>query len=252
MIRSFLAVFPIWLLLCPFWPTASADLAINGPTEVDVGQEVELALSGVTLDELLAAREAGNLDLTVWPAEGVDVDPQYDWLLDRLGIEFEATRPAKYLIKLHLVRDGPLEVAEAVVVVSGEPQPGPSPDPPVPPVPPDPPEPGKRFVLVIYETGLTGRMGATQAAVMYGLRLYLETKGHEWRFVDQDLKDSQTGQTPEWLRPYLTLIRERRLDVPVLIVTAPESESIVRSQVAAELLPDTAVAAIQIVKSHGG
>lgn len=115
--------------ITPASPTAGATLDLIGPTgPIQPGDEAELRLAGLTLDELQAAQDKGNFDLTAWPLAGLRIRSYYDWMDRKLKLDFRARDPGEYLVKLHLVRDGAQEIAAVVVTVAGE----------VPPVPPPP------------------------------------------------------------------------------------------------------------------
>lgn len=101
-------------------PMEAGQLAINGPAEAALGEDVDLVVTGAGLDELIEARRDGRLDLTFWPVEDADLDPGYDWITDAVELEFTADRPGLYLVKLSLVRLGRLETAQIVVSVIGE------------------------------------------------------------------------------------------------------------------------------------
>lgn len=115
--------------ITPASPTAGTTLDLIGPTgPIQPGEEAELRLAGLTLDELQAAQDKGNFDLTAWPLAGLRIRSYYDWMDRKLKLDFRARDPGEYLVKLHLVRDGAQEIAAVVVTVAGE----------VPPVPPPP------------------------------------------------------------------------------------------------------------------
>jgi hypothetical protein len=118
--------------ITPASATAGATLDLVGPAgSIQPGEDAELRLAGLTLDELQAAQDQGNFDLTAWPLAGLRLRSYYDWMDRKLKLDFRAARPGEYLVKLHLVRNGAQEIAAVVVTVAGE----------VPPVPPPTPDP---------------------------------------------------------------------------------------------------------------
>ena len=162
---------------------AGATLAITGPEgSVAPGQDAWLKIDGLTLDEIKAAKSAQLFDLTVFPLKNVRVHATYDWLNDELELMFRAQEPAEYLVKLHLVRDGKLEVAAIVVVVEGD-QPDPKPDPDPDPEPDPKPGPGQKWqVMLFHESDDLDDLPMAQRELIAGraFREELESKGHRF------------------------------------------------------------------------
>lgn len=102
-----------------------------------------------------------------------------------------------------------------------EPKPGPQPK-PEPPKPDPKPEPvvppGKRFILIIEETG---EAVASRGIVFADAALAARTKdqGHKWRVVDKDNRTA-AGATPADIEPYLKEATGKKL--PRLYVVAPD------------------------------
>jgi len=132
-------------------------------------------------------------------------------------------------------------------IVVGSPDPNPDPD-PDPEPDPDPPIPGPRFVLVVHES-----LDRTPQDVLTlkTLRGYLEDRKHLYRFIDKDLKDAETGQPAEWLRPYIEAIAVAGLSLPVLVVDEDGDRKQGFDNVHAVPLPNGADS-VQFVKKHGG
>jgi len=141
---------PVGTDILPDSIDASSTLSVDGPDEpIQVREDAYLLIGGLTLDQIKQAKKDGLFDLTVYPRKGVSVKASYDWLNDLLELRFEARQPGSYLVKLHLVRDGKLEIAATEVFVEGdepEPDPDPSPD-------PEPqPTPGPKKVIIFSES----------------------------------------------------------------------------------------------------
>lgn len=105
-------------------PKQPATLTLTGPAEAAVGEEIEMVVTGVTLDELTKAVDDEQFDLTLWPDKRVDLDPTYNWMTRQIELELTAQISGEYLVKLTLVRNGKLEVADHVCIVG---QSGPDP-----------------------------------------------------------------------------------------------------------------------------
>jgi hypothetical protein len=153
--------------ITPASPTAGATLDLVGPTgPIQPGEEAELRLAGLTLEELQAAQDLGNFDLTAWPLSGLRLRSYYDWMDRRLKLDFRAARPGEYLVKLHLVRNGAQEIAAVVVTVAGEVPPVPPPDPTPQPNPhPTPPANWQAAVKPILHTHPTQAYAQAKAEV---------------------------------------------------------------------------------------
>jgi hypothetical protein len=152
--------------ITPASPTAGATLDLVGPAgSIQPGEDAELRLAGLTLDELQAAQDRGNFDLTAWPLAGLRLRSYYDWMDRKLKLDFRAARPGEYLVKLHLVRNGAQEIAAVVVTVAGEvppvpPQPDPTPNPY-----PSPPANWQAAVKPILQTSPSPTYSQAKAAV---------------------------------------------------------------------------------------
>lgn len=220
--------------------TAGSTLEIVGPTDaIAPGADAWLKVSGLTLDEIKAAKAANQFDMTVFPLTGTRVHATYDWLNDTLELMFRASTPGEYLVKLHLLRDGKLEIAAIVVVVEGDfpdPFPDPKPDPDPSPIPP-----GPRAVVIISES-----LDRTpqEVAVETQVRRYLESQG-----VAFSLIDPTTPTVDNWLAPYLAEVKKRKLALPVLAVTVLPSPTRVEPHfIVAGSLPGRAAEALTIIQ----
>jgi hypothetical protein len=139
--------------ITPASATAGATLDLVGPTgSIQPGEDAELRLAGLTLDELQAAQDRGNFDLTAWPLAGLRLRSYYDWMDRKLKLDFRARDPGEYLVKLHLVRNGAQEIAAVVVTVAGEVPPVPPPPDPTPNPYPSPPANWQDAVKPILQT----------------------------------------------------------------------------------------------------
>ena len=160
---------------------------------------------------------------------------------------FASSQKGRYVIFLAASVDGKA-VAYTHVLVQGKPGPDPEPDPKPDPDPDPEPEPGRRFVLVLAETG---DRTAEQASLLMGLRGYVKGK-HDFRFIDPDAKNA-AGKTPDWLQGYIDQVKAARVDFPALVVGVFKQNSDAEvSRVFVDPLPKTAAEAIVIVKGHGG
>lgn len=194
---------------------AGATLNVIHEGSVKPGEQAYLKIAGLTLDEIQRAKKDGLFDLTVYPLKDVRVHASYDWLNDQLELVFQAKSPAEYLVKMHLVRDGKLEIAAIVVVVEGDVPLPPKPDPPKPD-PPDPPKPGQKYqVMFFYETDDLDNMPMAQREMVTGLafREALEAKGHRFMGAyDADtivtVKQSCNGRTCTEVRSVAPALKE--------------------------------------------
>lgn len=98
------------------------------------------------------------------------------------------------------------------------PQPGPQPNPQPEPKPTPVVPAGKRFILIIEETG---DAVASRGIIFADPALSARTKeqGHKWRVVDKDNKTA-TGSTPADLEPYFKEAAGKKL--PRMYVVAPD------------------------------
>ena len=152
--------------ITPASPTAGATLDLVGPTgPIQRGEEAELRLAGLTLEELQAAQDRGNFDLTAWPLSGLRLRSYYDWMDRKLKLDFRARDPGEYLVKLHLVRNGAQEIAAVVVTVAGEVPPVPPPPDPTPNPYPTPPANWQAAVKPILQTSPSQVYSQAKAAV---------------------------------------------------------------------------------------
>lgn len=111
----------------------------------------------------------------------------------------------------------------------GCPRPKPDPD-------PDPqPIPALAVVVVEERTDRT----AQQGIVLAGLQNYLTAEGIGWQYADKDMKDGATDKPAVWLAPYLVIVKDSGLPLPVLIV---EGEAF--------KLPGTIEGAVELVKKE--
>jgi hypothetical protein len=177
-----------------------ATLNIVGPTDaVQPDDDAWLKIDGLTLDEIKSAKAAGMFDMTVFPLTGVRVHATYDWLNETLELMFTAKNPGEYLVKLHLVRDGKMEIAAIVVVVEGD-----RPNPPLPPDPPtpDPPVPNpteKWQVMFFVESTDVDDLPDGQIELISSLsfRQSLEAAGHRFmgRYDRNSVMESKANCT---------------------------------------------------------
>lgn len=227
----------------PVAATATNTLEIVGPNgAVKPGEDAWLKIGGLTLDEIKTAKSAGSFDMTVFPLSGVRVHATYDWLNDSLELLFRSEHPGEHLVKLHLVRNGKLEIAGIVVAVEGDspnPQPGPDPKPEPGPLPP-----GTRLALILWETKTTT---AGQANVKEALRKHLSQSANiQFRALDPDQPSENN-----WADPIKLEVAKRALALPVLaaIVLPPESSTSAEPFFAGvEPLPATGEDAIRFIE----
>lgn len=148
---------------------------------------------------------------------------------------------------MQFVGCGDYDDAATLKITGEDPEPEPDPDPDPDPDPGPVPPPGKRFVLVIEESG---EASAAEAKTLAGLRRYLETQKHQWRFEDPDLRDA-SGNTPAWLADYLRRASDAKVQDPFIVIGSfLESGGI--NVLTIEPLPQTADEAIDLVKEYGG
>ena len=217
-------------------PIALIGPRIVGPNEVAAGDLV-----------ILNAQVSGNagLDWAISPPEAKSrfyVDSNHKVAL------FASRTKGTYIFALAVATDG--KAVCLIHVLSNGVGPGPEPDPEPDPDPnPDPtPDPGKRFVMVVSETG---ERTVAQAATLMGLRDYLQEKKHDFRFVDADIADRE-GKTPQWFEHYVTYIDKAKIEGPALVVGVLSSDGKSVTQVYAEAMPKSAALAIAAVKKKGG
>jgi len=182
--------------LTPRSPTSSSTLAIVGPGEaIDAGEEVYLRIQGLTLAEVVEAQDAQLFDLTAFPLAGVKIKASYDWMFRTLDLEFRAKHEGEYLVKLHLVRAGKLEIAAIVVSVGVNPNPEPDPKPDPDPDPTPPPPLAEMWVIVVEETS---QRTPEQARVLLDptVRQWMAKNQHRFRILDKD-------QTSADLQPWI-------------------------------------------------
>jgi len=216
-VRRILSVMLLLLILVPchaaqdatdFTPqseTASATLDIAGPDgPIDPDEEVYLRIHGLTLAEVEEAQDAHLFDLTAFPLGGVKIKASYDWMFRTLDLEFRAKHAGQYLVKLHLVRDGELEIAAIVVTVDGD---APDPNPPPPPPDPDPePEPGGPWqILMFHESSQLPRLPMEQRFILVSSNIQTElaSRGHALLGifdVDSSGSDGSHGKYADWWR----------------------------------------------------
>ena len=210
-----LALLACWLALpvaygdedvTPSSVTAGSTLDIVGPeSAIQPSVDVWLTIKGLTLDEIKSARESALFDMTVFPLAGTRVHASYDWLNDTLELMFRAQLTGEYLVKLHLVRDGKLEIAAIVVAVEGDqPDPFPDPDPD-----PDPPGPLAKMWVIVVEESKDRTPAQAQILLDPILRKWLTANGHEIRLAD---RHQPAADLTEWIAqagsalPYLFIV----------------------------------------------
>lgn len=219
--------------------TAANTLTIVGPEgSVEPGEDAYLKISGLTLDEIKAAKSDGLFDLTVFPLVGVRVHATYDWLNDSLELMFRAESAGEYLCKLHLVREGKLEIAGIVVAVEGDsPNPQPGPDPAPGPLPQ-----GTRLALILWESR---QVTVQQATVKETLRRHLlPSPNIQFRTLDPDQPSENN-----WADPIKAEVAKRGIALPVLVACVLPSDTPDSPYFAGvEALPVTGEAAIKLVE----
>ena len=234
--------------MTPASPTAGATLDLIGPTgAIQPGEEAELKINNLTLEEIQAAKKAGHFDLTVYPLEGVNVDASYDWLFSQLELEFSAKQPGKYLVKLALDRtptiDDPWEIA-AVVITVGDKQD----DDPNPPQPPTPS--GPRQLVLVWESG--DQSPAVAAATLSAeLKAYLSQHGHHLWIVDQDQQNHFGQSAPTGFALWIEKAKTHG-PLPVLFINAAASSGDSAKTLYQGPPPATATAWLELLKKHGG
>jgi hypothetical protein len=229
----------------PATVTAGTTLEIVGPIDaIAPGADAWLKVSGLTLDEIKAAKANGQFDMTVFPLSGVRVHATYDWLNDTLELMFTAEHPGEYLVKLHLLREGKLEIAAIVVAVEGD-SPDPFPDPKPDPEPdPSPIPPGPRLALILHESSAITHQ---QAAVAESLRRYLSQRPADKQQCLYRLLDKDTPTVGNWADPYKAEIARRQIVLPALVLAVlPTSGD--PFFVSVDPLPLTAADAVKLVE----
>jgi hypothetical protein len=225
------------VLLLALSATVCAQVAIEGPTEVQAGAKpARLNITGIKVTDLMTGGGKVSVyprDAELWDAASWGGDP---YLL------FFTTKPGKYLVVVAFVQKGQLIWLEHEITAKGVP----GPDPPIPPVPP---VPGDRFILVVHETG---ERLPEQVLTLEGLAKYAESKKHPWRFEDQNLKDGVTGKTPVWFQSYVDRVKEVKVALPALVVIGKDKSGAFNQVVGLEALGKTAEAAVAQVKKYGG
>lgn len=124
------------------------------------------------------------------------------------------------------------------------PGPGPAPDPGPGPTPDPKPVPaGKRFLVIIEETGdAVPARGVILADPALADRI--KSGGHKFRVADKDNKTA-TGTAPADLKPYLDEAAGKKL--PRLYIVAPDGTVCWYGD-----CPDTAAKILELLKANGG
>lgn len=245
-------------------------LVIIGPDEpVQVGQEIELTMEGLTLQELMEAQDDGRFELTIFPLKGVKVDANYDWLERRLELDFKSTMPGEFLIKMQIDRKvewqtnealkddkGELikyvtvlpvrDIAAIVVVVEGDDDPFPDPDPDPDPDPsPLPPLPTLQVTLLVEQDDRgSGTEGAALANHVETVREYLKPLPCQYRIWDPD---QEAGK--EFLE--LLKLKSPPISPPAVILTVPSTETGEMMLVDAVTFGSTGEATVAALKELG-
>jgi len=226
--------------ITPASVAASSTLAITGPTDpIEVGEEVYLRIEGLTLAEVVAAQDAKLFDLTAFPLRGLKIKASYDWMFRTLDLEFRAKNPGGYIVKLHLVRDGKLEIAAIEVEVGGDSPEPPGPDPPTPDPDPPIPTPGpldEMWVIVVEESS-DRTTGQAQVLFTYSLANWLSQNGHHFRLVDQDQPATDLST---WIA------QAEQHDLPRLFLVGEDGEAVHEGP-----LPETIAEMMALVKKWG-
>ena len=219
---------------------AQAQLRVTGTTTVDRDRMAHLVAEGADGAAL------------IWDVDREDV-------VDVLEVDNRLVLvgpPGVYRVKCRAIRvskDGrPVaETARVTVTVRGAPPPPPpQPDPPVPPGPepgPVPPTPAPTvkdlWILVVEETGeASERRGQWFADKDLAERI--RSRGHRWRVVDKDAKDSR-GAVPKDLAPWLERAKGKRL--PRLFLIHPDGTVLHEGDA-----PATAKGLLEQIQKAGG
>ena len=230
-------------------------IAITGPATLDVGQEGLYRLSGTPavdlskplLDQLAWALGEGRMFVYLL-APGQPATPLEVRLELVIAAGGATLQPVIHVTPLvagehRVVIDWNFEqdqLAEFLITVGGGPEPDPDPIPP--------PTPGKRFVLVVSESGdRTATMGAT----LVNFRQWLASSGHEWRIEDPNIK-GRNEKTPAWFQAYLDQIQKAGVPYPALVVGVPSDKGGDTTIVSITPMPDSVDKAIEAVKAAGG
>lgn len=231
--------------LCLLYNCQATMQAADGP--VPVAEEMRIVGPGEVLAGDLVVLNAkvpenAGLDWAISPPEAA---ARFYVDSNKRTSVFASRAKGVYIFALAVAVDG--EAKCLVHILHNGVGPGPEPD-PEPEPDPIPPVPGKRFVLVVSETG--ERSGALAATLM-GLRGYLQDKDHEFRFVDPDFED-RGGKTPVWYEAYSEYIEKAEIKGPALVIGVLSKDGKTVDQIFARALPKTAAAAIEAVKAKGG
>lgn len=171
-----------------------ADPALEAPAEAKVYVPVTVKLTG-----------AAATTKVKWK-----IVPEPAWsekLPSGVGFRFTGG-PAKYSIRVDYVDFKKELWGEAATTVSivGEgpkPEPGPAPEPDDPIVNPN--TPSKIWVVIVEETA----DAAANRGAMFGnseLNAYMQSKGHQWRIVDKDVRNVD-GQPPADVKRFLDIAK---------------------------------------------
>ncbi len=223
-------------------PQPQEEPRIIAPNEVAAGDLVVLRTE---------VPDGAGLSWAISPAEAVAM---FYIDSDKRTAVFASRTKGTYIFALAVAVDGKATCLIHVLNngLGPGPEPEPEPDPEPDPEPEPNPDPGKRFVMVVGETA---DRTAAQAATLMGLRDYLQTKKHEYRFVDPDIV-GRDGKMPEWYAGYVKYIdaaKEKNGDVSAwLLVGELSADGKTASGIWVAPLPATAAAAIESVKQRGG
>jgi hypothetical protein len=184
----------------PSSTTASSTLRMIGPGEpIEMGEDVNLLIEGLTLKEIEAAQDREDaediklFDITAFPLRGVKIEAGYDWLFRTLKLEFESKYSGTYLVKMHFVRDGQLEIAAIEIEVKGD-KPGPDPPKPDPPDPDPilPPLKNLQVILMLEHTDRRNPGGVQLFEHIDAVKVYLRTLQLQWTTSDNDQSNWET------------------------------------------------------------
>ena len=230
-------------------------IAITGPATLDVGQEGLYRLSGTPavdlskplLDQLAWALGEGRMYVYLLapgqPAAPLEV--RLELVIAAGGATLQpvihvtplVAGEHRVLVDWNFQQD---QLAEFLITVGGGPEPEPDPIPP--------PTPGKRFVLIVSESG---DRTPDEASTLMGLRVYLQEQKHDWRIEDPNLVD-KSGKVPAWFAAYLAQIQKANVPLPALVVGVPSDKGGETAIVSITPMPDSADKAIAAVKAAGG
>jgi hypothetical protein len=150
--------------------------------------------------------------------KGLDVFREYVPDSTVVRLRAQGFTPGTYnIVYMTCSKEGKLaEWVKTAVIVGGTPGPGPGPG----PNPPDPsplPPITSAYVLIIEETSDASALRGTFFTDKDIAAWFAANPTWKYKVVDKDIKDPNTGQTPEGFKPWLAKVQGKKLPQMIVI-----------------------------------